>query len=149
MADDAVSLNTGNIFQFNSENGIWAVCCHGWAEGSVVTGSSIAGEDAAWLCSGRGWLLPDCSSCWTAETLQPESCTSTKPRGCWRNWAPNCSFADLGARSESSALHVLHRDTCWGFCWVLPTVSVLGGACCHEFHAVLIKPHTSLIKLQS
>lgn len=61
----------------------------------------------------------------------------------------NCSFTDLRACFESSTLHVLLRDACRGFYWLLPLVSVLGGACCHELHAVLIKLHTSLIKLQS
>lgn len=37
----------------------------------MVTGSSIAGEDAAWFCSGRGWLLPDCSGQLKLYSLHP------------------------------------------------------------------------------
>jgi len=111
--------------------------------------TSITDESAAWFSTEGSCLLPDYSSYWTVETLQPESYTLKSHKVAAGTEHFNCSFTDLKACFESSALHVLLRDVYWGFCWVLLLVSVLDGACCHELHAVLIKLHTSLIKLQS
>lgn len=115
----------------------------------MVTVTSITDEGAAWFCTERSCLLPDSSSYWAVETLQPESCILQSLKVAAGTEHFTCSFTDLRTCFESSALLVLLRDVYWGFCWVLPLVSVLGGACCHELHAVLIKLHTSLIKLQS
>lgn len=41
----------------------------------VVTVMSITDEGAAWFYTERSCLLPDYSSYWTVETLQPESYT--------------------------------------------------------------------------
>lgn len=115
----------------------------------MVTVTSITDEGAAWVSTERSCLLPDYSSYWTLETLRLESYTLQNPKVAAGTGHFNCSFTDLRACFESPALDVLLRDAYWGFCWVLPLVSVLGGACCPELHAVLIKLHTSLIKLQS
>lgn len=90
----------------------------------MVTVISITDEGAAWFCTERSGLLPDYSSYWTVETLQPKSYTLQSHKVAAGTEQFNCYFMDLGACFESPALHILLRDVYWGFCWVLASVSV-------------------------
>lgn len=69
----------------------------------MVTVTSITDEGAAWFCTERSCLLPDSSSYWAVETLQPESCTLQSLKVAAGTEHFTCSFTDL-----EPALNPLH-----------------------------------------
>lgn len=102
MTNDAVS----GVLKIKSWKLDLAMCCPWMSKGMLWSVTGIAGEGAAWFCTESSCLLPDYSSYWTVETLQPESHTLQSHKVAARTEHLDCSFTDLKACFESPTLHV-------------------------------------------